>query len=176
MSQQIPPPAAQSTLMRGAKELFSALIAVGIMVCFFLMLGKAFEHVGKDEKTDPSFLHVKDLLLFVNPLVGVVVGYYFNKVSTEARAESAEAAVRTTTASAQQALAQRAEAESQARASGEDAREVREMLGEIIPAAEQVLEQIDPTPADAADVPGDADADPRPRLRAALRRARRATD
>jgi hypothetical protein len=40
---------------------------------------------------DPIYNRAKDLLLFINPLIGIVIGYYF----TKGRAEKAEAAAQT---------------------------------------------------------------------------------
>ena len=55
-------------------------------------------------ETETTFNRMKDLLLFINPLLGVVIGYYFNKVSTEARAESAEQNLQAASVTAQAAV------------------------------------------------------------------------
>jgi len=47
-----------------------------------------------------QYARVKDLLLFINPLLGVIIGYYFNKVSSDLRAETAEMAARTASVTA----------------------------------------------------------------------------
>lgn len=62
-------------------------------------------------------------LLIVNPLLGVVIGYYFNKVSTEARAESTESTAQSATMSAQQATEARNAAEAEAQAARSEAEE-----------------------------------------------------
>ena len=63
------------------------------------MVIAAFSYVNNKD----TFAEVKDLLFFVNPLVGVVVGYYFTRTTTEGRAESAERAAKEANSTAEQA-------------------------------------------------------------------------
>lgn len=70
--------------IRKIREWTSVWLALPIVFVFLVGLGVAFTHEIGD------FTHVKDLLSFLSPLVGIVIGYYFSKVTTEARAESAE--------------------------------------------------------------------------------------
>ncbi|MEV6304790.1 hypothetical protein AB0M02_35635 [Actinoplanes sp. NPDC051861] len=79
--------------------------------------------------SDPDgFAQVKDLLLFVNPLVGYVIGYYFNRVTSEPRAENAE--------SMAQSAARVAEREGQERTAAEErGRQSTAALAELASAA-----------------------------------------
>src|SRR5262245_37539536 len=95
-----PAPNSVDASLRRFREYVAAGIALLVVLGTFGMLIAAFWYIDSNE----SFARVKDLLLIVNPFLGVVIGYYFNKVSTEARAESAENTARTATASAQQAV------------------------------------------------------------------------
>ncbi len=81
------------------KEYVAATIAVVVVVGMVIMMTIALFTTGDDVQ----FSRIKDLLLIINPLVGVVLGYYFNKVSTEARAENAEATAQSAVANAQEA-------------------------------------------------------------------------
>lgn len=165
-------------VLRWLKEGVAALIAIILVGCLVLMVRQAFQVLNAGEK-DPSFDRVKDLLLFINPLVGVVIGYYFNRVSTEARAENAERTARGATTTAHQAEAARGEAEAEAVASRTEAVEARSVLEEVIPAAEDVLSRMPaPPPAPLAGAAGAGGGAPDPlagaraNLLAALERAR----
>jgi hypothetical protein len=170
------------TSLRRFREYIAAGIALLVVLGTFGMLIAAFWFIGSNE----SFARVKDLLLIVNPFLGVVIGYYFNKVSTEARAESAESTARTATANAQQAMTrvetaentvQAAQADAQQAANARDAAEDKAQtaiatLSDVQEAAEKVLAQSAPSPAvlGAEAQPSD---DGRAELRAALERAKR---
>lgn len=118
----------------------AALVGIVLIGCLVFMIRQAFQSLGSAQ-SDPSFDRVKDLLLFINPLVGVVIGYYFNRVSTEARAENAERTAQGATATAFRAEAALGEAQARARANRSEANEARAALEEIIPAARAVLSQ-----------------------------------
>lgn len=57
------------------------------------------------------FSRVKDLINIMTPLLTFVLGYYFNKTSTEARAEKAEMTAQSAVTTAQKATQDRAKAE-----------------------------------------------------------------
>lgn len=138
------PNAAADTLLRRIKEMVAALIAFAIIFSLLFLLWKSFHYLGGDERASAAFQQIKDLLLFVNPLAGVVIGYYFTKVSTENRAESAEAMSQAASGVARQAIAARDEAEA-------EIKDVRTALADIVPAAEQLLAQIpEPSSSEAA--------------------------
>jgi ABC-type multidrug transport system fused ATPase/permease subunit len=117
--------------------------------------------VGKPE----DFGRAKDILLFINPFLGVVIGFYFNKVSSEARAENAESNARVATATAQQASQERTVATVEAERAKADAQqaqattqqvqatnqELSTTLNDVTLAASDVLQQ---APAKLAPVPG----------------------
>lgn len=90
---------APDIMPRWVKESVTALIAIVLVGCLVFMIRQAFQSLGSAQ-SDTSFDRLKDLLLFINPLVGVVIGYYFNRVSTEARAENAERTAQGATATA----------------------------------------------------------------------------
>lgn len=122
-----------------------------------------------------QFERIKDLLLFVNPLLGVVIGYYFNKVSTEARAETAETAASTAMAAAQREAVARQAAAAEAEESWQRMQEARATLAEVADAAEEMLAQPGPALPGTLGVeePRQAGIETRLALEAALRRARR---
>ncbi len=158
-----PSSAPVDTTLRRLREYVAAGIALLVVLGTFGMLIASFAYIENDE----AFARVKDLLLIVNPILGVVIGYYFNKTSTEARAESAESTARTATASAQQA------------ATARDAAEVKvqtamSTLSDLQGAAEKMLAQSAPASAvlGAEEQPSD---DARVELRVALERAKRVT-
>jgi hypothetical protein len=176
------PPTPDDVGLRRFREYVAAGIALLVVLSTFGMLVAAFSYIESNE----SFARVKDLLLIVNPFLGVVIGYYFNKVSTEARAESAENTARTATANAQQAVtraevaentAQAAQADAQQAAAARDAAETKAQtavatLSDMQEAAEKVLAQSSPAVL-GEEAPSVNDA--RAELRAALERARRVT-
>lgn len=153
------------------RERVAAGIALLVVVAGLAMMFLAFRFIGEKEKFDRA----KDLLLIVNPVLGVVIGYYFNKVSTEARAESAEKTARTATADAREAAASRETAQGLAVAAKADAEETRRHLDDVSQAAEKMLAR---APARPPGTLGVSDAarpaeDARWELEAALGRAKR---
>ncbi len=123
--------------MRRLREYVAAGIAGVIVLGTIVTVLMAISRV----EDDTAFGHVKDLLLILNPLVGVVLGYYFNKVSTEARAESAEMTARSVAATAQQATEARNQAEAQAQAAQQEAEEATATLKDMSEVTSKALEQ-----------------------------------
>lgn len=120
----------QSTVdsrLKVLRESVAASIAFLIVASTSIMLYIVFtRYVASDDPgADKHFERAKDLLLLLNPLLGVVIGYYFNKVSTETRAEKAEATVASATNSAEHARY--------------DAERAKSVLNDIVPAAQEVL-------------------------------------
>jgi hypothetical protein len=102
----VPAPSGDPRLAR-----FREYVAAGIAIIVVVGTGALIVvAITKTSSTD-SFTNIKDLLLFINPLLGYVVGYYFSRVSTEGRAESAESVARSTAQAAQEAERSRAETE-----------------------------------------------------------------
>ncbi|SRR6266508_5303381 len=154
--------------LRRGRELIAALLALIVVVGTAVLIAKAFRFVGVEDTKDQSFQHAKDLLTIILPLLGVVLGYYFNRVSTENRAETAEKSAQTATTNAQQANEARQHAEA-------ENRETKDSLKEVSNAAEKLLKPQDST----LDVLGETASgnssfqQARSDLRAALNRAKR---
>lgn len=154
--------------MQKFRERIAAAIALLVIGGSVAMLAAAFAYVESD-----AFERIKDLLLFVNPLLGVVIGYYFNKVSSEARAETAENAAGRAMASADAARDERQEAQARARESRDQMQRARAALAELASAAQQMMEPprapslgtLGPSPD------GERAAAAPPEMRAALARA-----
>ena len=116
--------------LRLIRETVAAMLAGVVVLGTLVVFIVAFQYV--EGQSDKSFERVKDLLLMINPIVGVVIGYYFSKVTTEARAESAEATAKAATTVAHQA-------ESDARASREEAERAKATLGTLSQAAQRFV-------------------------------------
>jgi len=71
-------PASADPAMGRFRERVAALIAVVIILASLVILVLAFHSIDDKER----FARAKDLLLIINPVLGVVIGYYFNRVST----------------------------------------------------------------------------------------------
>ena len=157
--------------LRRFREYVAAAIAVLVILGTIVMMIVALRYVGSSDQ----FARVKDLLLIVNPLLGVVIGYYFNKVSTEARAESAESTAQSATMSAQQATEARNVAEAEAQAAKSEAEEALSTLSEVSQAAEKVLSQAPAPGVLRVGEEGEPVEDARLELQVALARAKRIT-
>lgn len=123
--------------MRYFREYVAAAIAGIIIIGTFILL--VFSLFALDNAE--NFNRVKDLLLIVNPFMGVVIGYYFNKVSTEARAESAEMTAQSAAATAREATEARNQAVANAAQSQVQTQETLGALNEMYTAAQKMLEQ-----------------------------------
>ncbi len=146
MSEETPAQPAAGTdtdpVVRRLREIVSAGIALVVILGSVIMLIQAFNYLSSPEQFD----RVKDLLLFINPLLGVVIGYYFNRATSEPRAEKAETAATAAMATAQQASEARNQAEAKAEAAKGESEEVKEALKEVDEAAEKMMAQM-PAPA-----------------------------
>jgi len=161
------------TGMRRFREYVTAALAAIITLGEIVILVMALLYTGSSDE----FARVKDLLLIINPLLGVVIGYYFASKSGEARAESAEQTAQTATLSAQQAIEARNAADADAQAALIEAEEATSTLLEVSQAAESALAQM-PAPAPATLGVGEEGTpveDARLELRVALARAKRIT-
>jgi hypothetical protein len=169
--------------LRWVKEVVAALVGLTLVGCLVYMLWSAFGVLRPQGDNDPAFDRVKDLLLFINPLVGVVIGYYFNRVSTEARAENAERTAQGATVSALQAETARGDAVTLAQQNRAEADAAKIALDDVIPAAQTLLSLVSVTPTltegkvgvTSAGSPAEALTEARVNLRVALERARAVT-
>jgi len=146
MSEQAPqepaPRAETDPLVRRLREFVSASIAIVIILGAVLMLIQAFNFLASPDE----FQRVKDLLLFINPLLGVVIGFYFNRATSEARAETAETTAKSAVASAQQATEARDKAETEAKVAKNETEGVKVALKEVGQSAEKMMAQVQPAP------------------------------
>ncbi len=127
---------ATEVALRRLREYVAAAIALIVILGAVVMLILAY-YSGVN--SPDTFARIKDLLLFINPLLGVVIGYYFNRVSTEARAESAESTARTATVTAQQAEAARNQAQETVKATTLEAQETKAALNQLVQATDKML-------------------------------------
>jgi hypothetical protein len=121
-----------TTDLQRLRELFAGFIAIIMILGMIVLLVIAVFNISSID----VFNHAKDLLLVINPFVGVVIGYYFNKVTSDARAENAEADARTANLTAQDATIGQTQAESQARAATAEASNLKGALGQVVNAVE----------------------------------------
>jgi len=166
------PRAEADALVRRLREFVSAGIAIAIILSAVVMLIQAFSFLTSPEE----FGRVKDLLLFINPLLGVVIGYYFNKTTSEARAETAETTAQSAMANAQEAAEARNKAEAEAGAAQQETKEVKTVLKEVAEAADKMMIQVPVTSVGVLSVDektGQPLVDPLIELQMALRHARR---
>jgi hypothetical protein len=103
------------------REGAAALLAMTVMVMFFYLLAQALKSLPSSGTQAADFTPIKELLAIVNPVVGLIIGYYFSRATSEARAEKAEAAVQTANDTANQAqqtakTAEQAKAQTEAHA------------------------------------------------------------
>ena len=122
-------------LREGVTALISLLVIGGTLWLVFL----AIQNVSS--ATDQGFSRLKDLLLFLNPLLGVVIGYYFNKTTSEARAENAESAAKRASATATVAVQAQSKAQDEANKAQADAAEAKKTLSVLVDASEKALVQ-----------------------------------
>jgi hypothetical protein len=73
--------------MQLLKEIVTALLAFLIVIYTLVIVWHSFTYVGDTTKAGDA----KDLLTIMSGLAGVVVGYYFGRVSADARASQASA-------------------------------------------------------------------------------------
>lgn len=78
------PPAPKYQWMAGLREITTTLIALVILTITMILVMRTFGAAGDD------FEKMKDVLLYVLPILGTVMGYYFGRVPAERRAEASE--------------------------------------------------------------------------------------
>jgi hypothetical protein len=122
------------------------MLAMVIIIGSFTLIGVAFLFING---SDQQFARVKDILLFVNPILGIVIGYYFNKVTSDARANTAEKAAQTAVETAQNATQIRDDAVDRAKVAENTADEMRSTLEEVTQKAGDMIDQAAAVPAPA---------------------------
>lgn len=170
MADQLPLRADADPVLRRLREYVAAGIAIVVIIGTLVLLFMAFLWI----ETDQAFARAKDLLLVINPIVGVVIGYYFNKASTEARAEHAEATAQAAAATTNQAVAERNQAIVQAHQAQARSDEVMTTLTDVDQAAAKMLAQMPKSTAEGVLGASDESAErARLELEFALQRAHR---
>jgi hypothetical protein len=114
------------------REYIAGGLAFAIVVGFLLTGVIAVLNLPSAEQ----FQRAKDLLLVINPFVGVVIGYYFSKVSSDARAASLQRAADAASQIAIEAAKDRERAEQQAQVAKNQADQMRGALSEMVTATE----------------------------------------
>ena len=160
--------------MRRFREYVTAIIAFLVLIIYPVGVVLLSSLVADANQFD----RVKELLLLINPILGFVLGYYFNKASTEARAESAESTAKSAVETAQQATKERDSAVEEAKIAETEASEALETLKEVADAAESMMAEALPTTGtlsidDEVAVGAEAAIRARQDLQAALDRAKR---
>jgi len=97
-------------VMQVLKELVTAALGLLLVGYTLVLANNAYDFVGDSQKMGDA----KDVLLIMQGLAGVVIGYYFGRVPADARATQAQAQATTATAQAAQAQQQATTATAQA--------------------------------------------------------------
>ncbi|NUM47801.1 MAG: hypothetical protein HUU38_24100 [Anaerolineales bacterium] len=139
MSNQEPSPPNKSNVSV-FREYFSSILALLVVGAFLAMVG--FTLPVAFNGTDEALTRAKDLLTLVSPFAGMVIGYYFNKATSDARAESAEKNAQAATQTAQKAAVEKEKAESLARKSEEEIKAMRTDLLEMWGAANDMVHEM----------------------------------
>jgi hypothetical protein len=131
-----PRPADADNPLRRFREYVASGIALLIVVSGLgMVLYVLLRMTGEKEQ----FERGKDVLLFINPIIGLVIGYYFNKASTEARAESAEKSAHEAHNTSVQAVNEREHAQAAAQTATVAATKARKALKDLADAASQMV-------------------------------------
>lgn len=171
MSSQQPtnPVLATQLALERLREFVAGGLAFLLIIAFLVMALIAILNLPNAD----VFQRTKDLLLMINPFVGVVIGYYFNKVSSDARANALQRAADTASETAIVATADRDRAVQQTETAQTQTQQMRGALSEMVTAAEGVTaSQTGKLGALAAGEQPITDADIQ--FRVALERAKRA--
>jgi len=134
-----PPQPASKSALTTFREYFSSILAFVVVGAFLLMVG--FTLPVAFNGTDEALTRAKDLLTLISPFAGMVIGYYFNKASSDARAENAESAAKTATETAQKAQLEREDAVKQAKSAEGEIKDMRSALLEVWGAADDMLKE-----------------------------------
>lgn len=121
--------------LRIIREFAAIFIAIFVIVGFIVMMYLTYVQVENLDK----YNRTKDLLMIINGFVGIVIGYYFNRVSTEVRAEKAESAARTANETAQGAIAGQKNAVEEKKVASEAASSTKSELRNLASAAQALL-------------------------------------
>ena len=147
------------------REYVTAALALIILATTVILILLSLKYTNNSE----SFSRVNELLETLIPLLTFVLGYYFNKTSTEPRAEKAEETART-------ANEARARSDSDAQIAKNETRNVESALAELEQSTEKYLSRVSsPVPGTLGEEPDQKESEEKLRLelQAALLRAKR---
>jgi uncharacterized membrane protein YcjF (UPF0283 family) len=117
------------------REAIAGIIAIIFVATFLLLVRAAYSTM----ENAAAFGSAKELLAIVNAIVGVIVGYYFSRMTTEARAERAEATADDATQTAARATENERAAKDQVTAITADGTQTRAALAALKDAAQEIL-------------------------------------
>ena len=120
------------------REYVAAALALIILATTGIVILSSLKYTDNSE----SFSRVNELLETLIPLLTFVLGYYFNKTSTEPRAEKAEETARAAAVDALQAIEARARADSDAHIAKNKTRDVESALAELGQTTEKYLSRV----------------------------------
>ena len=154
------------------REYVTAALALIILATTVILILLSLKYTNNSE----SFSRVNELLETLIPLLTFVLGYYFNKTSTEPRAEKAEETARAAAINALQAIEARARADSDAKMAKDKTRDVRSALAGLEQTTEKYLSHLSsPRPGTLGEKQDQTESEEKLRLelRAALLHAKR---
>ena len=126
------------------REYVAAALALIILATTVILILLSLKYTDNSE----SFSRANELLETLIPLLTFVLGYYFNKTSTEPRAEKAEETARTAAVDALQAIEARTRADLDAQMAKDKTRDVKSALAELGQTTEKYLSRVSsPTPS-----------------------------
>lgn len=128
---------------RSRERIAAALAGVIVLIAVIVLLVSVFVAV-RAEESGQAFTNLKDILGFLNPLLGVILGYYFNKVSSENRAETAEKNARVAAADAQEAEAARLQMWQENQQTRQQSKQMWDHMTQLMQAADAMLQQPSP--------------------------------
>lgn len=120
------------------REYVTAALALIMLATTGILILSSLKYINNSE----SFSRVTDLLKTVIPLLTFVFGYYFNKTSTEPRAEKAEETARVAAVDALQAIEAKTHADSDAKMAKDETRDVKSALAELGQTTEKYLSHL----------------------------------
>jgi len=117
------------------REFVAGVLALVVMSLFLGILWKAIDK--------ESGVSLKDVLAIVNPVVGLVIGFYFSRATSETRAEKAETAAASANEVANNSVQARATADQQTAKAKNQADVARGALQSLAAAVESDKTDID---------------------------------
>jgi len=154
------------------REYVAAALALIILATTVILILLSLKYTDNSE----SFSRANELLETLIPLLTFVLGYYFNKTSTEPRAEKAEETARAANDDARKANEAKARADSDAQMSKDETRDVKSALAELGQTTEKYLSRVSsPRPGTLGEEQNQTESEEKLRLelRAALLHAKR---